>query len=99
MLPCPRGRAVEAVVLLGGDTDSTGALVGALCGAANPAAVPNEWVRRLFEYPRSRAWMECLGARLAVQYGGGDHGGTVGPLPLNWPALAPRNLLFATTVL
>lgn len=91
--PADVRAAVEAVVELGGDTDSTGALVGALAGVTGgEAAVPRAWLDRLWEWPRSVAWLRRLAVRLAHPEG-------TGPLPLAWPLLLPRNLLFAITVL
>lgn len=86
--------AVEEVILLGGDTDSTAAIVGGLVGAtAGVAAIPGEWLRALREWPRSVSWMRRLAAHLARE-GAGRR-----PVPLFWPGLVPRNLLFLVVVL
>lgn len=78
--------ALEAVILLGGDADTTGAILGGIMGCAlGDKAIPGEWVDGILEWPRSVAWMKRLAVRLA------EGGGT---LPLAWPGLAPRNLLF-----
>lgn len=54
-------RAVAAVVRCGGDTDTTAAIVGAIVGAGvGRAGVPAEWLSRLWEWPRSVAWMARL---------------------------------------
>ncbi|WP_437671095.1 ADP-ribosylglycohydrolase family protein [Sorangium sp. So ce131] len=74
-------RAVEDVILLGGDADSTGAIVGGLAGATLGArAIPEAWVNGIADYPRSVAWMRRLGARLARAFpgGGAGVGGDVG---------------------
>jgi ADP-ribosyl-[dinitrogen reductase] hydrolase len=96
--------AVEEVLALGGDTDTTGAIVGALAGATVGAGgIPAEWVEGLLEWPRSVAWLRALAARLAEQFPGPGvaarppAGGR--PLPLLWPGLVPRNVLFAAVVL
>jgi len=53
--------AVTDVIRLGGDADTTGAIVGALAGATfGKAAIPNEWVQGLAEWPHTSAWMERL---------------------------------------
>jgi ADP-ribosylglycohydrolase len=90
--------AVEDVILLGGDTDSTAAIVGGLVGAtAGAAAIPNEWLGGLREWPRSAAWMRRLADRLSeVGENGRLHGR---PVRLFWPGLVPRNLLFLIVVL
>lgn len=92
--------AVEAVVLLGGDTDTTGSIVGALAGGTlGQQAIPALWVERLVDWPRSIEWMRRLGARLARAFPAQGVGEQVGPEPLFWPALLPRNLFFLTIVL
>ncbi len=83
--------AVESAILLGGDADTVGAIVGGLAGATLGAdAIPGEWLTGLWEWPRTVAWMQALGEQLA------EHGA---PLPLTWPAIPPRNLLFTCVVL
>lgn len=85
--------ALEEVIELGGDTDSTGAIVGGITGATVGAAgIPADWLSGLLEWPRSVAWMRRLAARLADT-------ATPGPLPLFWPGLLPRNGLFLWAVL
>jgi ADP-ribosylglycohydrolase len=92
--------AVEEVVVLGGDADTTGAITGAVAGAAVGAGgIPPEWLAGLFEWPRSVRWLGALAGRLAEQFPDGGPGKPVGPLPLFWPGLLPRNLLFLTLVL
>jgi ADP-ribosylglycohydrolase len=84
--------AVESAVLLGGDTDTVGAIVGALAGATlGPDAIPREWLR-LLEWPRSVDWMRRLAERLVEPT-------AAGPLPLFWPALLARNGVFLILVL
>lgn len=87
-------RAVEEVIALGGDTDTTGAITGALVGATCGAAgIPVEWLKGVWEWPRSVTWMRQLTECLAS------------PSPekktplLFWPALGPRNALFFVLVL
>jgi ADP-ribosylglycohydrolase len=90
-------RAVEAVVLAGGDTDSTGAIVGALVGAAvGVEGIPREWLDGLCEWPRSVRWMRRLAHRLAVAKAGKS---AARPLPLFWPGLLLRNVFFLIVVL
>jgi ADP-ribosylglycohydrolase len=94
--------AVEEVISLGGDADTTGAIVGGIAGATVGAGgVPAEWVGGLFEWPRSVAWLRALAARLAEQFpGGGVADCSTGDrsLRLFWPGLLPRNLLFVGVV-
>jgi ADP-ribosylglycohydrolase len=93
-------QAVEEVIALGGDTDSTGAGVGGLAGATGGVgAIPVAWVDRLMEWPRSVVWMRQLSERLAHQLSGAGSPRRQAPLPLFWPGLLPRNLLFLAVVL
>jgi ADP-ribosylglycohydrolase len=91
-------RALEEVIALGGDTDTAGAIVGALSGATLGAgAIPAEWIDGLLEWPRSVTWMRALAGRLAEQSEAQTPGRR--PFPLFWPGLLPRNLLFFSVVL
>jgi ADP-ribosylglycohydrolase len=85
--------AVESAVRLGGDTDTVAAIVGGLAGAtAGASAVPADWLAGLREAPRDVAWLRRLGARLA-------RADRPGPLPLAWPLLPLRSLVFTLVVL
>jgi len=88
--------AVESVIRLGGDTDTTGAIVGALAGASvGETCLPGLLMDGMADWPRSVSWIRSLGSRLNEQM----LGDKPGPLPLFWPAILPRNLLFMITVL
>ena len=83
-------RAVGDVIQLGGDSDTTGAIVGALAGATvGEVGIPPEWLA-IVDFPRSLSWIRTLGARLA--------GGSA-PRRLWWPAIPLRNLAFTAIVL
>jgi ADP-ribosylglycohydrolase len=101
--PADIERAVEDVILLGGDADSTGAIVGALAGAtAGASAIPEAWIDGIKDWPRSITWMKALGKRLTLTFGQEKPpiaGETVGPLPLFWPAIPVRNLIFLAIAL
>jgi ADP-ribosylglycohydrolase len=93
-------RAVEEVIALGGDADTTGAITGALCGAtAGTGRIPTEWLADLVDWPLSVRWMRALAGRLAEQYPEVGEGQRRGPPRLFWPGLLPRNLLFLLVVL
>jgi ADP-ribosylglycohydrolase len=93
-------QAVEEVIALGGDADSTGAVVGALAGAtAGAGGIPGEWLGGLLEWPRSVRWMRRLAARLAERFAAAAEPAGHRPLLLFWPGLLARNLLFLTAVL
>lgn len=102
--PADIQRCVEDVILLGGDADSTGAIVGALAGAtAGASAIPEAWIAGITDWPRSITWMKTLGQRLAQAFDPEKQSGPsdelIGPLPLFWPAIPVRNLVFLGIVL
>jgi ADP-ribosyl-[dinitrogen reductase] hydrolase len=90
-------QAVESMILLGGDADTTAAIVGALAGATLGAdAIPREWVDGLIG-PPSPARLEHLAAGLAA---------TMGDAPcahrreaFAWPRQLLKNLLLLVLVL
>jgi ADP-ribosyl-[dinitrogen reductase] hydrolase len=87
-------RPVEEVIALGGDTDTTGAIVGALAGATcGASSIPPEWIDGLWEWPRSIAWMRALADQFSL-----TEESRRAP-PLFWPALVPRNVFFLGIVL
>jgi ADP-ribosyl-[dinitrogen reductase] hydrolase len=93
-------RPVEEVIALGGDADSTGAVVGGIAGATlGASAIPAEWLKGLWEWPRSVRWMRRLAQHLARQFPLADSPVRQTPLSLFWPGLLPRNLLFLSVVL
>lgn len=99
-------RPIEEIIRLGGDTDSTAAILGGLVGAQNgPESIPPEWLDRLVEWPYSVSWMRLkLADELRQQFGNGQ--GMMQrivppPLPagLNVLAIFGRNLVFLAIVL
>ena len=82
--------AVEGVIALGGDTDTTAAIVGALAGAtAGEAGIPPAWLA-IADAPRSVGWLRALGGALATRSR---------PPRLAWPLVPLRNVTFAAIVL
>jgi len=89
--------ALISVLECGGDTDTTGAIVGALAGATGgKGGIPSEWLDAVWEWPRSCSVMEQIATRLATQP---TSRRPPGPVHYFWPAVALRNFLFLTTVL
>ena len=89
--------AVTAMIRLGGDSDTTAAIVGAIVGArVGKAGIPAEWFDHLAEWPRSVAWMEHLSERLASHCATQTNGASLWINPL---ALFVRNVLFMLIVL
>ena len=88
---------VTAVVRLGGDTDTVAAMVGAIIGArVGKEGIPAEWLRDLWEWPRTQAWMESVGVKLADRSTKRTKGYA---MPLNWFKLLLRNAFFMPLVL
>lgn len=88
---------LTAVLDCGGDTDTVGAIAGALAGAeVGAAGIPAEFVDGIVEWPRSMGWLRRLADRLRQQ------AQTCEPskaLPVFWPAILPRNVVFLLIVL
>jgi ADP-ribosyl-[dinitrogen reductase] hydrolase len=90
-------RTVKSVIALGGDADSTGAIAGALAGAASGyEGIPDHLVKDIVDWPRSVSWMKTLADRLALS---GPAGAPQGQIGLFWPGIVPRNIIFLVTVL
>jgi ADP-ribosyl-[dinitrogen reductase] hydrolase len=84
--------ALRTVIGLGGDADTTGAILGGIVGAnLGAGSVPEVWREGVWAWPRGMAWMERLGQRLA--------GVPVGSLRYCGPGIALRNLVFLAAVL
>lgn len=85
--------ALESVWNAGGDTDTTGAIAGALCGCLQGAdSFPSQWSNHLAEWPTSLNDFDLLSEALAQKT----------PCKIRkafHPLLLARNLLFLATVL
>jgi ADP-ribosylglycohydrolase len=93
-------KAMETVVRMGGDADTTAAIAGALAGATVGASrIPQDWLGGLIEWPRRITWVRSLSLRLASQFQVAPVDAISGPLPLFWPGILPRNLFFLAVVL
>ncbi len=89
-------EALISALNCGGDTDTVGAIVGALAGTSvRVENIPIEWRNGIVEWPRSVALLTEIGGRLADQKSG-EH--IAGPVKYFWPGLALRNLLFLINV-
>jgi ADP-ribosyl-[dinitrogen reductase] hydrolase len=89
--------AIEEIIRCGGDADSTAAILGGIIGArVGKEGIPVEWREAICEWPRSLAWMESLGTRLALAVACGQ---AQPPVRLPVPAVLLRNLFFAAVVL
>ncbi len=83
--------ALQHVILAGGDTDTTGAMVGAWCGAQlGPAGLPLALVERIHDGPFGPTHLRALARALDGE----------GAVPsYSWPAAWLRNLLLWPVIL
>lgn len=89
--------ALRSVIECGGDTDTVGAILGALCGASGgPDAIPHEWIDDLIEWPRSVAFIRAVAQRLTEQKKSNQ---SLSEVCYFWPGVALRNLLFLVVVI
>ena len=88
---------IEAVLDCGGDSDTLGAIAGALAGATVGAGgIPREWLDGIVDWPRSTRFIRRLAQRLAECRATGQ---AVPLVNYFWPAVLPRNLLLLAVVL
>ena len=80
---------LEAVIGCGGDTDTVGAIAGALL--ALNATIPEEWISGVRDFPISRAYLEDLAGALESE--------SLETPPFHWVALPFRNVVFIVVVL
>ncbi len=88
---------LSTVIACGGDTDTVAAIAGALSGVeiavmeeTSINSIPQEWLERLADWPRSRTYIEKMATALNLR---------MEPPKLFWPAIPIRNALFFGIVL
>ncbi len=88
---------VQEIILCGGDSDTTGAILGGILGAGVGAAkLPTDWASELWDWPNSPRYIERVARELATA---GDEGVVVvAPRALFGTPLA-RNAFFLLIVL
>ena len=84
---------LEAVLNCGGDTDTVGAITGALL--AINSAIPDTWITGLCDYPISKSYLEELAYALESR---SEKAFVIVPT-FSWMALPFRNLFFLVVVL
>lgn len=95
--PCDFRLALTSAIACGGDTDTVGAILGALCGASGGSkAIPEEWINSIWDWPRSCNFIQRLAERLTSQKGSPT---PLGPVQYFWPGVIPRNVVFLAIVL
>ncbi|MCP4106502.1 MAG: ADP-ribosylglycohydrolase family protein [Desulfobacteraceae bacterium] len=91
-------ETLSAVLDCGGDTDTTGAIVGALAGAVvGEQGIPGDWLEGIWEWPRGikvlRKIADALEAKSRFETG------NLMPVRYFRPGIIFRNLFFLATVL
>ncbi len=88
---------LEEIIAAGGDTDTTGAIYGAIAGTqVGKEGIPEDWHKNIREYPRSTAYMEKLAERLEQAR---EQNAPQKPPRLFPLAILARNMLFLVVVL
>ena len=87
---------LQAVLSCGGDTDTVGAITGALLGTGSgEEGIPAAWINGISEWPRSTNYIRRMGNALAAQK---KFEAKEKPSYF-WPGIIPRNLFFLVIVL
>lgn len=59
-------QGIREIIYLGGDTDTTAAILGGIIGASvGISGIPQQWLDNIVDFPRNIKWIESLGVRLA----------------------------------
>jgi ADP-ribosyl-[dinitrogen reductase] hydrolase len=89
--------ALNEVLSCGGDTDTVGAITGALVGAVvGENGIPADWIKGMILWPLNCEIFRSIGKGLAEQSFIGGH---AAPIRYFWPWIFARNLLFFLVVL
>jgi len=90
-------KALMDIISCGGDTDTAGAILGGIVGAGvGKEGIPEQWLEKIIEWPRTVIWMESLAQQLYQSLTGVS--ASKNPhLPVLGVAL--RNILFLMIVL
>ncbi len=89
-------HTLTAVWACGGDTDTTGAIAGALAGlSVGEAGIPDRWIEGIVEWPRTTHVMRRMADALASKASGEP---IHIPVRYFWPGLVLRNIVFFVVV-
>ncbi|HPS03706.1 MAG TPA: ADP-ribosylglycohydrolase family protein, partial [Candidatus Sumerlaeota bacterium] len=90
--PADFRSALMEIIGAGGDTDTTGAILGGILGArVGKVGIPEAWLSGILEWPYGVVWMERLGDALARMETDGE---PVSRPRLSIPGLLLRNFFF-----
>ncbi|SFV68162.1 dinitrogenase reductase activating glycohydrolase (draG) [hydrothermal vent metagenome] len=88
-------QSIIDVVLCGGDTDTTGAIVGSIVGAKSKS-FPKKWVDGIFDFPRDIDFIDRVSSKLALAF---ERGESIKPPTLSPFLIVGRNILFLLIVI
>ena len=90
-------EGIREIIYLGGDTDTTAAILGGIIGASvGITGIPRKWLDDILDFPRSINWLKSLGETLARAC----KTKTPQPaLPLKIYLIPLRNIIFLATIL
>ncbi len=90
-------RSLTSVFECGGDTDTTGAIVGGLAGSVvGEEGIPSDWIGGVTDWPRGTRFLRELGDELARASAEPEPRAPVGYF---WPGVLARNLAFLGIIL
>ncbi len=91
------GETLNPVLDCGGDTDTLGAITGALAGAVvGERGIPIDWIDGIFEWPRGTKLLREIADELADKSQQSVGGSSVHYF---WPGVVLRNIFFIAVVL
>lgn len=89
--------ALASALDCGGDTDTVGAITGALAGCeTGERGIPRRWLDRLRDWPLTTTRLRTAATRLART---SREGRSQPPIRYFWPGVVPRNVLFLVLVI
>jgi hypothetical protein len=89
-------QGMREIIGCGGDTDTTGAILGGIIGArVGIAGIPKAWVDNILEFPRNVAWMKTLAGQIHKMMQGQPEK----PINAAFPLIFLRNMFFTAVVL
>jgi ADP-ribosylglycohydrolase len=90
-------QTLSAVLNCGGDTDTSGAVAGALVGAvAGEQGIPSDWLKGILDWPRGPKLLRKIADELSEQ---SQRLTASSPVRYFWPGLVLRNAFFLSVVL
>ncbi len=88
---------LSSVLNCGGDSDTTGAISGALAGSVTgEGGIPADWVKGLYDWPRGVTILRAIADQLAEKSEGFQSGS---PVRYFWPGMLVRNLFLLVVVI